>query len=93
MSLTGMPSVMADDEFESGIHAFENRIGGERRRNENGASGRAGLLRGLGDGVENRHLVAAVLKKLAAFAGRDAGDDLRAVINARVARASRRSCR
>ena len=70
-----------DDEIKSGVRAFENRVGGEGRRNEHRARGRAGLFHGVGDGVENRHFLAAVFKKLAAFAGRDAGDDLRAVIN------------
>ena len=83
----------ADDQFEPGVRAFENGIGGEGRRNENGGDGRAGLFHGVGHGVENRNFFAAVLEKLAAFAGRDAGDDLRAVIDARVARASRQSCR
>ena len=93
MSRTGMPSVMADDQFESGIRAFEDGVGGERRRNENGGGGRAGLLHRFGHGVENGNPFSAVLENLAALAGRDAGDDLRAVINARAARAARRSCR
>ena len=82
-----------DDEFESGVRAFENRIGGERRRNKNGAGGRAGLFHRIGDGVENGNFLAAVLKELAAFAGRDAGDDLRAVINRELRVLARRSCR
>src|ERR1035437_194899 len=70
-----------DNEFESGVRAFENRIGGEGRRNENRARRRAGLFHRVGDGVENWNSFAAVLKELSAFARRDAGDDLRAVIN------------
>ena len=70
-----------DDQFQSGVRAFENRIGGERRRHKHRAGGRAGLFDGFGDGVENRNLFPAVLKNLTAFAGGDAGDDLRAVIN------------
>ena len=81
MSRTGMPSVMAHDQFQSGIRAFENGVGGKRRRHKNRAGGRAGLFHGFGDGVENGNFLAAVLEKLAALAGRDAGDDLRAVIN------------
>ena len=64
-----------DDQFESGVRAFENRIGGEGRGNENRAGRRAGLLHGVGNGVKDRNLFAAVLEKLSAFAGRDAGDD------------------
>src|SRR5213593_454185 len=66
----------ADDEIEPGIDGFKNRVTGERRGNENRRSSRAGFLRGCGHGVEDRHFI---FKKLAAFAGRDAGDDLRAV--------------
>ena len=93
MSLTGMPSVMADDEVQPGVHAFQNGVGGEGRRDKNGGGGRAGLLHGFGDGVEDGDFLAAVLEELAAFAGRDAGDDLGAVVDARVACAARRSCR
>ena len=50
-------------------------------RNKHGGGGRAGLFHGFGDGVEDGHFLAAVLEELAALAGRDAGDDLRAVIN------------
>ena len=93
MSLTGMPSVMATTSSSpastpSRIASAANGGGTNIAR-----SGRAGLLHGFGDGVEDRHLVAAVLEELSAFAGRDAGDDLRAVIEARAARAARRSCR
>ena len=66
----------ADDQIEAGIDAFQNGVGGKRRRNEDGRSGGAGLLHGLGDGIEDRDFV---FEELAALAGRDAGDDLRAV--------------
>ena len=68
-------------QFQPGIRAFENRVGGEGGRNKNGGGRRAGLFHRLGDRVENGNLLSAVLKNLAALAGRDAGDDLRAVIN------------
>jgi len=42
--------------------------GGHEDRRDRGASG----LGGLGDGVEDRHLVRAVFEDLAALAGRDA---------------------
>ena len=70
-----------DNEFESGVRAFENRIRSERRRHENRTRGRARLFHSIGDGVENRHFLAAVLEELTALAGRDTGDDLRAVVN------------
>ena len=38
------------------------------------------MFDGFGDGIKNRHLVAGVFKKLSAFAGGDAGDDLGAVV-------------
>ena len=78
-----------DDEVEPGIHAFQDGVGGERRRDENRADGRAGFARGFGDGVEDRHLMRAVFKDLAALSRRDAGDELRAVVERelRVARA------
>src|SRR5438876_5627106 len=66
----------ADDQIESGIDGFKDRLASEGRWNENRGRGRARLLRGFGHSVEDRHFV---FKKLAAFAGRDAGDDLRAV--------------
>ena len=39
---------------------------------------------GLGDGVEDGDLFAAVFKDLAAFAGGDAGDDLGAVVKGKL---------
>ena len=45
MSLTGMPSVMHDHEVEAGVHRFEDGVGGEGRRHEDGGDGRAGLPR------------------------------------------------
>ena len=43
-------------------------------------SGRAGLFHRLGHRVENGHAFAGVLEHLPAFAGRDAGHDLGAVV-------------
>ena len=68
-------------EFQPGVRAFENRVGGKGGRNKNGGGRRAGLFHRLGDRVENGDFFSAVLKDLAALAGGDAGDDLRAVIN------------
>ena len=76
-----MPSVMADDNFKSGVRAFKNRVGGKRRRDKHRASHRAGLFHRFGNGVKNGNFFAAVLEKLPAFAGRDTGDDLRAIVN------------
>jgi hypothetical protein len=70
-----------DAEVQAGIDALEDGIAGERGRDEHGAGGGAGLFRGLGHSVEDGHLLSAVLEALAALAGRDAGDDLRAVID------------
>ena len=66
----------ADDQVQPGIHALKNGVGGKGRRDKDSRSRRAGLLHGLGDGVEDGDLV---LEELAAFAGRDPGYDLRAV--------------
>ena len=49
----------------------------------------AGLLDGLGDGVEHRQAV----DRLAALAGRDAADHLRAVLEAALGVKLRRPCR
>ena len=81
MSRTGMPSVMAHHQFQPGVRAFQNRVRGKSRRNKNRGGRRAGLFHRFGDRVENRNALAGMLKNLAALAGRDAGDDLRAVIN------------
>jgi hypothetical protein len=69
-----------DDQVQPGVHAFENGVRGEGRGHKDGGDGGAGLAGGLGDGVEDGDLVAGVFEELAAFAGRDAGDDLRAVV-------------
>ena len=74
----------AHHHFQTGIHAFQNGVRGKGRRHKNGGGGRAGLFHRLGDGVKNGHFFAAVFENLAAFAGRDAGDDLRAVINGKL---------
>ena len=63
----------ADDQIQTGIDAFEDRVGGKWRRNENRRNGGARFLHGLIHGVEDRHIVS---EDLTAFAGRDAGDDL-----------------
>ena len=81
MSRAGMPSVMQTTSSKSGIHAFENGVRGKGRRNKNRGGRRAGLFHRFGHGVENGNFFAAVLEELPALAGRDAGDDLRAVIN------------
>src|SRR5690606_2547827 len=70
-----------DHEIEAGVDALENGITGEGRRHEHRRRLGAGLLHGFGDGVEYRHLLAAVLKELAAFSGGDPGDDLRTVVD------------
>jgi len=49
--------------------------------NAGGAGGGASLLHSVGDGVEDGHLDAVMLEDLAAFAGRDAGDDGGAVFD------------
>jgi hypothetical protein len=74
----------ADHQVEPGIGGLEDRIGGVGRRHEDRRDGRAGLAGGLGDGVEDRHLVVAVDESLAAFAGGDAGHDPAAVIEAQL---------
>src|SRR5205085_4373134 len=53
-----------------------DRVDGEARWNEDHRRVRAGLVDRLGDGVEDRDSV----EILAALAGRDAGDDVRAVV-------------
>ena len=90
MSLTGMPSVMQTTRSSPASTPSRIASAANGGRHENRRRRRAGLFRGLGYGVEDRHLA---LKKLAAFAGRDAGDNLRAVVQARAACAGRRNCR
>ena len=81
MSRAGNALGDANHHFQPGIHAFKNRVRGKRRRDKNRGSRRAGLFHRFGNGVENGNALSAVLKKLPALAGRDAGDNLRAVIN------------
>jgi hypothetical protein len=76
-----MPSVMATTSSSAASTPSRMASARERRRDEDRAGGRAGLFHGFGDGVKDRDLLAAVLEELAALAGRDAGDDLRAVID------------
>ncbi len=80
------PFSNADHDLKPGIHPFQNGVSGESGRNEDRGSRGAGLFYCLCDRVEDRH---PVFKELAAFTGRDAGDDLGAVIKAelRVTRA------
>ena len=66
----------ADDEVQSGIHAFKDRVGRKGRGHEDGRGGGAGLLHGLGNGIEDRDFV---FKQLSALARGDTGDDLRAI--------------
>ena len=58
-----------------GIDRLVDRVGREARRHEDHRRVRARLADGLGHRVEHRH----ALDVLAALAGSDAGDDLRAV--------------
>ena len=80
----GNPFGDANNDLQPGVHAFQNRIGGKGRGNKDGAGGGAGLLHRLGHRVEDRDAFSAMLKALSALAGRDAGDDLRAVINGKL---------
>ena len=68
-------------EVEVGLDAFEDRVRREGRGDEDGGHRGARLLGGFGHRVENRHLDAVVLERLAALAGGDAGDDLGAVVD------------
>ena len=69
-----------DGEVEAGVDAFKDGVGGERRWHKDDRDGGAGGFGGVGDRVVDGHFVGAVFKELAAFAGGDAGDDLRAVV-------------
>ena len=71
----------ADDQRHAGVGRLEHRVGREGRGDEDARGVRAGLRDRLGDGVEDRH--AAVEGRLAALARRDAGDDVRAVLEHR----------
>ena len=65
----------ADHGADPRVDGLVDRVGGEARRNEDHRRVRAGRLDGVDHGVEDRD----ALDVLAALAGRDAGDDLRAV--------------
>ncbi len=67
----------ADDERHFGVGGFENGVGGEWRRNENDGGVGAGGFYGFADGVED----GAFEMLRAAFAGRDAADDVGAVVD------------
>ena len=66
----------ADDEGKAGVDRLEDRVGGERRGDEDDAGVRAGLANGLGYGVEHRN---PILELLPALARGDACDEVRAV--------------
>ena len=72
----------ADDERHFGVGGFENGVGGVRRRNENHARVGAGGFYGFADGVED----GAFEMLRAAFAGRNAADDVGAVLESSAAR-------
>ena len=55
MSLTGMPSVMQTTKSSPASARFQNGVGGEGRRDENGGDRRAGLADRVGDGVKDRN--------------------------------------
>src|SRR5439155_22267164 len=68
-----------NDQLQSSVHCFENSIASKRGRNKDGRGCRAGGFYCFRHGIEYWNLV---FKKLAALAGRDAGDDLGAVLEA-----------
>src|SRR5271169_152967 len=68
----------ADDEFHSGGHRFEDRVGGERRRHVDHGRVGAGRFARLLDGIENRN----ALEVRAALARHHTADHLRAVVAA-----------
>ena len=70
----------ANDQGQPGIGRFENGVGGEGRRDEDGGDRRAGFARSGVDRVKDRHFFAGMFKGLAPFARSDAGDHLCAVI-------------
>ena len=78
-----------DDDFAAGVDRFEDRIGGEGGRHEDHRGVGAFLLDGFEDGVEDRHAE----RRLAALAGRDAGDELGAVLDAVLGMKLARPCR
>src|SRR5712664_116282 len=67
----------ADNERELGVGGFQNGVGGVRRGNENHRGVCAGGFRGVGDGVED----GALEMFGAAFAGCDAANHVRAVLD------------
>ena len=68
----------AHHELDAGIGRLEDRVGRERRRHVDDAGGGAGFFDRIRHGVEHRQ----VQVLLAAAAGRDAADHLRAVLDA-----------
>ena len=78
-----------DDDFAAGVDGFEDRVGGEGRRDEDHRGVGAFFLDGFGDGVEDGHAE----RRLAALAGRDAGDELGAVLEAVLGVKLTRPCR
>jgi hypothetical protein len=81
MSLTGMPSVMATTRSSPASTpsrmASAAKGGGTKMTLTVAPVSRAASAHG----VKDRHLLAAVLENLAAFARRDTGDELRAVVD------------
>ena len=71
-------------QFQPGAHPFEDGIRGECGRNKYCAGFGARLFHRLGHSVEDGNLLPAVVKGLAAFAGRDSGDDLRPVVDGKL---------
>ena len=68
----------ANDQFNAGVGRFHHRVCGERRRNKDQRTVRSLFFARLGDCVEDGE----TLMRRAAFARRDAADDLRAVLAA-----------
>ena len=75
MSCAGTCSVMQITVRDARVDRLVDRVGGEARRDEDQRRVRAGLVDGVGDGVEDGD----ALDVLAALARRDAGDEVRAV--------------
>ena len=67
-----------DDDFAAGVDRFEDRVGGERGGDEDHRGVGAFLFDGFVHRVEHGHAE----RGLAALARRDAGDELRAVLEA-----------
>ena len=66
---------------EAGVHAFQNRVSSEGRRNKNGGSRRAGFPDRFRDRIEDGNFL---FERLPALARRNAGDNLCAVIEAQL---------